>query len=61
MAAKPQRLKERDGILSSLNLAIEAMNLAKEVTSVTPAKAVFGTVSVLLTTIRVRPPFSTIE
>ena len=37
-----------------LNVAIEAMNLAKEVSSVTPAKAVFGSVSVLLTMIRVR-------
>ena len=37
-----------------LNVAIEAMNLAKEISSVTPAKAVFGSVSVLLTMIRVR-------
>ena len=44
----------RDGALSALNTAIEAMNLAKEVSSVTPAKAVFGSVSVLLTMIRVR-------
>ena len=53
-----QRQKRRDGALSSLNVAIEAMNLAKEVSSVTPAKAVFGTVSILLTMIRVRfsPP-----
>ena len=43
------------GIPSSLNVAIEAMNLAKEVSSITPAKAVFGTVSILLTMIRVRP------
>ena len=61
MTAKPQRPKEQDGSISSLDLAIEAMNLAKEVTSVTPAKAVFGSVGVLLTTIRVRLPFSTTE
>lgn len=36
-----------------LNLAIEAMNIAKEVSSITPAKAVFGSVYVLLTIIRV--------
>jgi len=49
----------RDGVLSTLNVAIEAMNLAKEISSVTPAKAVFGSVSVLLTMIRVRfLPFS---
>jgi len=46
--------KERGGIPSSLNVAIEAMNLAKEISSITPAKAVFGTVSILLTVIRVR-------
>jgi len=36
-----------------LNAAIEAMNLAKELSSITPAKAVFGTVSVILAMIRV--------
>jgi len=54
MATKPQRQKGRDGSLSSLNIAIEAMNLAKEVSSITPAKALFGSVSALLTMIRVR-------
>jgi len=54
MAAKPQRPRERDGTISSLNIAIEAMNLAKEVSSITPAKAVFGSVSILLTMVRVR-------
>ena len=39
-----------------LNAAVEVLNLAKEVSSVTPAKAVFGSVSVLLTMIRVRAP-----
>ena len=37
-----------------LNMTIEALNLAKEISSVTPAKAVFGSVSVLLTMIKVR-------
>jgi len=54
MEAKPQRPKEQDETLSSLNVAIEAMNLAKEVSSITPAKAVFGSVSILLTMVRVR-------
>ena len=54
MTAKPQQLKGQDGALSSLNIAIEAMNLAKEVSSITPAKAVFGSVSILLTMVRVR-------
>jgi len=36
-----------------LNVAIEGLNLAKEVSSVTPAKAVFGSVGALLAMIRV--------
>lgn len=40
-----------------LNVAIEAINLAKEISSITPAKAVFGSVGVLLTMIRVRLSF----
>jgi len=48
--------ERREGVLSTLNVAIEAMNLAKEVSSITPATAVFGSVSVLLTMIRVRFP-----
>ena len=50
--------KRRDGVLSTLNAAIEVMNLAKEVSSVTPAKAVFGSVSVILTMISVCFPSS---
>ena len=51
MDAKSQRRK--DVSFSSLNVAIEAMNLAKEIASVTPAKAVFGSVSVILAMIKV--------
>ena len=53
MATKSQRPKRRDRTLSSLNVAIKALNLAKEAVGVTPAKAVFGSVSVLLTMIKV--------
>lgn len=59
MDAKPQRPKGRDGLLSALNVAIEGLNLAKEVSGITPAKAVFGTVSVLLVMIKVIFPQST--
>ena len=52
--SKRRKGRDRDGALSSLNVVIEALNLAKEATSFTPAKAVFGAVSILLTTIRVR-------
>jgi len=54
MSTKSQRQKRRDVTLSSLNAAIEALNVMKEATSITPAPAVFGTVGVLLTMIRVR-------
>jgi len=54
MVADSQRPKGRDRVLSALNVAIDVLNLAKEVSSITPAKAVFGSVSILLTVIRVR-------
>ena len=54
MDTKYQRQKEQNNAVSSLNLAIEALNLAKEIANATPAKAVFGSVGVLLTMIRVR-------
>jgi hypothetical protein len=55
MTSNPQRNKRhgRDNVLSSLNVAIEALNLTKEILSITPAKAVCGSVSVILATIRV--------
>ena len=49
-----KRQKRQENVLTLLNGAIEALNLAKEISSATPAKAVFGTVSVLLTMIKVR-------
>ena len=55
MTDKSPQSKARDGVLSTLNLAIDALNLAKEVSSVTPAKAAFGTVAILLAMIRVSP------
>ena len=54
MSLKSQRPKGRDGALSLLNAAIEVLNLAKEASSITPAKAAFGLVSALLAMIRVR-------
>ena len=53
MATKTQQPKERDGVLSALDIAIDALNLAKEVSSITPAKAAFGSVAILLTMIKV--------
>ena len=56
MNIKAQQQKRRDNILSSLNAAIDALNIAGGVSDIIPAKAVFGTVSVVLTMIRVSFP-----
>jgi len=53
MEAKSQRPKGRENTISALNVTIDALNLAKELSSITPAKAVCGTVSVILVMIRV--------
>ena len=53
MATTSRRPKTRDGALSSLNEAIQDLSLVKGTRSKTPARAVFGSVGVLLTTIRV--------
>ena len=53
MKAKPQQHEERGGVISVLNGSIEALNLVKEIMSNIPAKAAFGTVSFILTMIRV--------
>ena len=53
MEFKSQQPKEPEGVISVLNGFVEAFNLAKEISSNTPAKAVFGSVSVLLAMIRV--------
>jgi hypothetical protein len=56
MTTTPQQPQGGDGTISTLNVAIEALNLANEVSGITPAKAVFGSVSILLAIIRVRFP-----
>ena len=53
--------KGRNGALPSLNVTIEALNLAKEISGIAPAKAAFGSVSVLLTMIRVCFPVYTMN
>ena len=58
MDPKDQLPKGRDGVLTALNVAIEGLNLAKEISSITPAKAVFGSASVLLAMIRVNFSFA---
>lgn len=51
-SSQPQSPDSQDHLVSALSTAIEGFNLAKEV--MTPAKAAFGSVSVILTMIRVR-------
>ena len=51
-----QPAQGQNSTLSTLNEAIQDLNLARNATSPTPAKAVCGSVSALLTTIRVRVP-----
>jgi hypothetical protein len=53
MNANARQQERREFVLSSLNVAIEASNLAKEFCSITPAKPVFGFLSVILTMIKV--------
>ena len=56
MASKLHQPKNRDGILSSLNVAIDAFALARSLSEIPAAQAVFGTLSVVLTMVRVRFP-----
>ena len=51
-----RRRQRRDNVISSLNVALDGLNLTKEILSITPAKAVCGSVSVVLAMIRVRLP-----
>ena len=61
MDSKTQQQKGRDDALSKLNEAIEDLNRAKEVSNITPAKAVFGSTSDLLPTIRVSNPYLKVD
>ena len=57
MEAKSSQQKGRENLLSSLNVAIDFLNLAKDSCgSIPPAQAVFGSVSILLTMIKVPFP-----
>jgi hypothetical protein len=61
MALASQRPKGRDGVLSTLDVVIQTLNLAKDACGIPPAQAVFGSVSALLTMIRVRFPHSAVN
>ena len=53
MASESQRSSGRDNTLSALNLTIDALNLAKDLSTIAPAQAAFSAVVALLTVIRV--------
>ena len=53
MTSEFEPRKEKDTTLSALNATIEVLNLAEEISAITPAKAVFGSVSILLAMVRV--------
>jgi len=53
MATESQRPRGRESAVSLLNAAINAMDLAEKISSITPAKVVFATVGVLLAMIKV--------
>ena len=53
MEVGSQRPKEREDAISVLNMAIEALNLTENASAIAPARAVFDSVSVILSTIRV--------
>ena len=54
MDTNSKQQKRRDEArLSSLNGAVEALNLVKEATSMTPANSLFGRISTILTVVRV--------
>ena len=53
MASNSQRLNAHDSTLPRLNLAIDFPSVAKDVSTIAPAQATFGSVCALLTVLRV--------
>ena len=52
MEDNPQR-SGRETTVSALNAAFEAVNIARELSSITPATAAFGTVCAILAMVKV--------
>ena len=53
MASDSQRSNGHESTLSRLNLAIDVLSVAKDISTIAPAQAAFGSVCVLLTVLRV--------
>ena len=56
MASRSQSPKGRDGALSTLDVLIQVLGLAKDTCGIPPAQIALGSAVVLLTMIRVRFP-----
>jgi hypothetical protein len=56
MASTSQRPKGRGGALSTLDVLIQTLNLAKDTCGIPPAQAVLASAVALLAMIRVRIP-----
>jgi hypothetical protein len=57
MASTSQQPKGHDGVLTTLDVFIQGLGLAKDTCGIPPAQIAFGTACALLTMIRVRLPF----
>ena len=53
MQSKSQRPKDRENVVSTLNIAIDGLNVAGDALSFPGVKAVFGIVTIILTMIKV--------
>jgi len=53
MKTEPQRPREREDAIETLNAAIKDMDLAEKASCIAQAKIAFGSASILLTLIRV--------
>ena len=52
--APSQQTTGRDGVLTTLDLFIQALNIAKDACGIPPAQVALGSASILLTMIRAR-------
>ena len=58
MASKPQQSKGRDGLLSTLDVLIQALGVAGSTCGIPPAQIAISSANALLTMIRVRSSLS---
>jgi hypothetical protein len=54
--ASSQQPKGRDAVLTTLDIFIQTLNIAKDACGIPPAQIAFGSATVLLTMIRVHFP-----